>query len=94
MNNLDMILTAIAREHLGIPTLEVRNSDSLDFHEVSVWGVKAALTAAYRTGKKNSETGRRLRTDSASLTLSVRPPPYYRSQCLREPTAAAWLGVG
>lgn len=59
MTKLDTILTAIAKEHLGIPTLEVRNSDSLDFHEVSVWGVQAALTAAYRTGMKDSQTGRR-----------------------------------
>lgn len=58
MTNLDTILTAIAQEHLDIPTLEVRNSDSLDFHEVSVWGVKDALTAAYRTGVKDSQTGR------------------------------------
>src|SRR5262249_12852457 len=28
------------------------------------------------------------------LPKGARPPPYYRSQCLREPTAAAWLGVG
>jgi hypothetical protein len=47
---LDTILSGIAQEHLGVPTLEVRNSDSLDFHQVSVWAVKAALTAAYRSG--------------------------------------------
>ena len=28
------------------------------------------------------------------LSKGVRPPPYYRSECLREPTAAAGLGVG
>ena len=50
MTNLDTILTAIAQEHLGILTLEVRNSDSLDFHELSVWGIKASLTAAYNAG--------------------------------------------
>lgn len=50
MSNLDTILTSIAQEHLGIPTLEVRNSDSLDFHEVSVWGIRASLTAAYNAG--------------------------------------------
>lgn len=59
MNSLETILTAIAKEHLRIPTLEVRNSDSLDFHEVSVWGVKAALTAAYRAGMKDSQAARR-----------------------------------
>jgi hypothetical protein len=44
------LLTAIAREHLHIDTLESRNSDSLDFHSVSVWGVKDALQGAYRAG--------------------------------------------
>jgi hypothetical protein len=40
----------IARVHLGILTLKVRNRDSLDFHEVSVLSVTAALRAAYEAG--------------------------------------------
>jgi len=40
-------LEQIAPEHLGIETLTARKRDCLDFHEVSVWGVKAALEAAY-----------------------------------------------
>jgi hypothetical protein len=36
---------------LGIKTLETRRSDSLDFHEVSVWGIKRALEVAYHMGK-------------------------------------------
>ncbi len=40
----------IALDHLFIDTLETRKSDSLDFHDVSVWGVKSALEAAYRAG--------------------------------------------
>ena len=47
---LDALLTRIAQEHLFIDTLETRNSDSLDFHDVSVWGVKEALIAAYQAG--------------------------------------------
>jgi len=47
---LDALLTQIAQEHLFIDTLETRNSDSLDFHDVSVWGVKEALIAAYQAG--------------------------------------------
>ena len=46
----DALLTRIAQEHLFIDTLETRNSDSLDFHDVSVWGVKEALLAAYQAG--------------------------------------------
>lgn len=47
---LDTLLTQIAQEHLCIDTLETRNSDSLDFHNVGVWGVKEALIAAYQAG--------------------------------------------
>jgi hypothetical protein len=39
--------TKIAKELLDIATLEARNSDGLDFHEVSVWGIRNALVAAY-----------------------------------------------
>ena len=44
-------LTQIAREHLGIETLESRGRDALDFHEVGVAGLTAALDAAYRAGQ-------------------------------------------
>ena len=44
-------LKAIAKEHLFVDTLETRNSDSLDFHDVSVWGIRRALEAAYRAGR-------------------------------------------
>ena len=47
---LDALLTRIAQENLFIDTLETRNSDSMDFHDVSVWGVKEALLAAYQAG--------------------------------------------
>ena len=48
--NLDNLFSDIAKKHLYIDTLETRNSDSLDFHEVSVWAVKNALEAAYEAG--------------------------------------------
>ncbi len=51
MKQLDQLLTAIASEHLGIATLEAQNSDRLDFHDVSVWGVKNALRHAYQAGR-------------------------------------------
>ncbi|WP_232293720.1 DUF6900 domain-containing protein [Stigmatella aurantiaca] len=35
---------------MSIETLKTRNSDSLDFHEVSVWRLKEALNAAYQAG--------------------------------------------
>ena len=50
MKQVDDLLTEIARKHLFIGTLEGRNSDSLDFHDVNVLCVKDALLAAYRAG--------------------------------------------
>ena len=44
------LLEAIAREYLGIPTLDARGSDALDFHDLSVWQLRAALEAAYEAG--------------------------------------------
>jgi hypothetical protein len=52
MKPIDQLFAAIAREHLGIETLETRNRDSLDFHDVGVAGVKDALRAAYRAGQR------------------------------------------
>ena len=34
---------------------EPQNSDSLDFIEVSVWGIEKALTAAYLLGKASEK---------------------------------------
>jgi hypothetical protein len=49
---LDQQMQQIALDHLSIETLETRNSDRMDFHEVSVWGVKSALMAAYEAGRQ------------------------------------------
>jgi hypothetical protein len=43
-------LEQIARQLLGMATLETRNSDSLDFRDLAVWSVEAALRAAYEAG--------------------------------------------
>jgi hypothetical protein len=42
----------IAKEKLGLETLETRWSDELDFHDMSVWQIKDALEAAYEAGRK------------------------------------------
>ncbi|MDE2020228.1 MAG: hypothetical protein KGJ13_07835 [Patescibacteria group bacterium] len=54
MTDTDHIFEMIAKEHLNIETLKTRNSDSLDFHDCSVWGVKKALQAAYDLGRLTS----------------------------------------
>ena len=53
---LEQLLDQIAKQHLFIETLETQHSDRLDFHDVSVWGVKSALQAAYEAGLKAAET--------------------------------------
>ena len=50
MSQVDTILTLIAQEHLGIDTLQTRNSDSLDFHDTAVWCINDALEAAFKAG--------------------------------------------
>lgn len=38
-----------------LETLERRGHDSLDFYEVSVWGFKDALEAAYQLGRDDEK---------------------------------------
>jgi hypothetical protein len=47
---LEKTLDGIAANVLFIETLETRRSDSLDFHDVSVWTLKEALETAYLAG--------------------------------------------
>jgi hypothetical protein len=51
-DNFNEMLLKIAKYHSSgvIETLETRESDSLDFHTISVWQLKAMLTDAYNLG--------------------------------------------
>ena len=51
--DVDAQLASIARRTMDIPTLDARNSDRLDFHEVSVWEILKALRLAYRAGQSS-----------------------------------------
>lgn len=53
----DEVIEAIARNILEIETLAERKRDALDFHEVSVWGLKDALLAAYELGLAAAKKG-------------------------------------
>lgn len=44
-------LNAIAAAELFMETLQPRNSDSLDFHDLHVDRIRAALIAAFRAGQ-------------------------------------------
>ena len=54
MKKLDKLFTKIANDHLGVSTLRTRRSDSFDFHNVPVWGIDAALKAAYMAGAQSN----------------------------------------
>lgn len=49
---VDAELASIARRILNIPTLATRKMDSLDFLEVCVWLLLAALRLAHRMGRR------------------------------------------
>ena len=46
------LLLGIALKNFpNIETLETRNSDGLDFHDVAVWAIRDALEAAFAAGQ-------------------------------------------
>jgi len=47
----ETLLLEIAAKHFHIEMLETRNSDGLDFHDVAVWSIRAALEAAFAAGQ-------------------------------------------
>jgi len=57
-NTRDNAINRIAREALGLETLEARKMDSLDFHDLAVWTVKDALERAYEAGRKAAPSTR------------------------------------
>ena len=67
------MLEEIAHTQLGIRTLETRNADRLDFHEVAVWRLKAALAKAYDAGANQAtEAGRRMADALRVIALDER----------------------
>ncbi|WP_425608285.1 DUF6900 domain-containing protein [Thermomonas flagellata] len=50
MPPIDPLLTQIAQQHLGLETLQTRHADRLDFHDLAVWNLRAALEAAFKAG--------------------------------------------
>ena len=54
MNQAERI-EAIARTHLRIETLQARGSDGLDFYDLGVCSVKAALEAAFLAGQSEGK---------------------------------------
>ena len=59
----DAALAKIARDVLGIETLEARKSDEADFHDLAVWSIDKALQAAYEAGQANANVYRATATE-------------------------------
>ena len=53
MDHRDKTLAEIAASHLHLETLETRNRDCLDFHDMAVWSIRQALEAAYEAGRQS-----------------------------------------
>jgi hypothetical protein len=47
---IDVQITELAKQYLGLQSLEYRHNGNLDFQEIGVRNLKAALEAAYRAG--------------------------------------------
>ena len=50
-------LQQIAQKHLGLETLQTQKSDRLDFHDLAVWNIEAALKAAFEAGQQAAKKG-------------------------------------
>ena len=48
----DAQLLEIAQRQFCITTLETQNWDRLDFHDVAVWAIRAALEEAFEAGRR------------------------------------------
>ncbi|MCA3362743.1 MAG: hypothetical protein INF81_18910 [Roseomonas sp.] len=56
----DELFLEIAKRHMpSVETLETRNRDALDFHDVAVWSIRNSLAEAYAAGQAAAKRSRR-----------------------------------
>jgi hypothetical protein len=72
-------LTQIAREHLRIETLDERKSDSLDFHDVFVWGVETRPLCRISTRPQRCSKSERRCGMKTYTVLFAQDVPHYGS---------------
>ena len=60
----DALILEIAQRQFRLETLETRNWDRLDFHDVAVWAIRAALEEAFEAGRRAGRAETELRTAS------------------------------
>ncbi len=70
----DNQLNTIAREALGLETLETRSRDGLDFHDLAVWCVKEALQRAYEAGRASARPTKAI-CPACGRTIEITPLP-------------------
>ena len=46
----EALMLDIAKRHFFVETLDTRNIDGLDFHDVAVWAIRSALVEAHAAG--------------------------------------------
>lgn len=64
----------IAREALGLETLEARRMDGLDFHDLAVWSIKDALERAYEAGRRSAPPTR-ITCPACNRDIDILPLP-------------------
>ena len=69
MDQRHKTIADIAKSHLHLETLETRNSDGLDFHEMAVWSIKAVLEAAYEAGRQSRAPASPRRRDKSGKVV-------------------------
>ena len=60
----DALILKIAPRQFHLETLETRNWDRLDFHDVAVWAIRAALDEAFEAGRASGRAETELRAAS------------------------------
>ena len=60
----DAVILEIAQRQFRLETLETRNRDRLDFHDVAVWALRAALEEAFEAGRAAGRSDTELRAAS------------------------------
>jgi Family of unknown function (DUF6900) len=66
------VIAKIAREVLGLETIETRGRDGLDFSEQAVWSLREALEAAYRAGVAQNSTKPSTSSTTSDLVNALR----------------------
>lgn len=88
-DEVSALLAGLARDHLRMETLASRGADSLDFREVSVWGVRAALLAAFDAGRAAGRGGPGLAWNRDGRLIEVAVPGVEEAPPLDATSSAA-----